>query len=184
MGGIPVPPRSKSDLLLIANPLAKWVSACNLQECLRAKAPFSWGGGGGGEEGGDLKTCSLMGKGAVCSSLSGEATHSNLLPWWSCFQELCVGPREVGFSITSRWTTRTIAAVFQLCLLACLLALKGDGWCYSSTPIWCLPTLEVFSLDSGCVPFLLLTCPLPGLRLPAQTMVCASTLPDKGSRIT
>ena len=45
------------------------------------RAAFFWGGWGGG----DLETCSLMGKGAVCS-LSGEVTHSDLLPWLSCFQ--------------------------------------------------------------------------------------------------
>lgn len=66
-------------------------TCCSLQSLLPSesarmhacflRAAFSRGGWGGG----DLATCSLMGKGAVCS-LSGEVTHSNPLPWLSCFK--------------------------------------------------------------------------------------------------
>ena len=130
MGGMPVPPRSKSNLLLTAKPLAKWVSASVHTRMHAAQSCFllcGWGGGG-------LGACSLMGKGLFFSLW--EATHSDLRLRLSCFQELWAGLSEIGFSITFRWTTGVFCCYFSA-LLACLLGfLRATIDAVGVRPLW------------------------------------------------
>lgn len=113
------------------------------------------------------------GEGAVCSFLSGEATHSDLRPWLSCFQELWAGLSDIGFSITFRWTTGAFCCCFSA-LLACLLGfLRATIDAVGVCPLWKSLAWRGAVSPSSCWPV-----PLSGLRLPAKTMVCALTLLD------
>ena len=142
MDGMPVPPRSKSNLLLTAKPLAKWVSASVHARMHAAQSCFllsGWGGGGSG-------ACSLMGKGLfVLFSLGKQLIQTSAHDW---------AASRSSEPLSVIMDHRSVLLLFFS--FACLFAgfFKGNYWC-----CWCLPTLEVFSPDSGCVSFLLLARP-------------------------
>ena len=128
----------------------------------------------------------LQGAEGACCPPSGEATHCNLLPLLSCLEELRARPGEVGSSIPSASTREVLLLSFSF---PCLLAghLKDSFWCPSNRPFWCLPTLQMLTLDSSCppspapgdLPFAHPT-PLTHLSIPTKAMVGAPTPPHLG----
>lgn len=116
MGGMPVPPRSKSNLLLTAKPLlAKWVSASVHARMHATQSCFLLGGWGGG----GLGACSLMGKGLfVLFSLGKQLIQTSAYDWAASKSS---EPVSVKLAFPSRLDgpQGCFAAIFQLCLLVC-----------------------------------------------------------------